>query len=126
MKDIGLLILRLGAGSLMLCLHGWGKLSTFTDKMDTFPDPLGIGSMATLTLAVFAEFFCSCAVILGLCTRWAAIPLMATMGVAAFIVHASDPWTQKEKALLFFIIFLTLFFLNGGKYSLDQMIKKYL
>ena len=126
MKDIGLLILRVGSGSLMLFLHGWGKLVSFTDRMDTFPDPIGIGSMATLAFAIFAEFFCACAVILGLCTRWAVVPLVTTMGVAAFVFHASDPWSQKEKALLFFVVFLALFFLDGGKYSLDQLIKKYL
>lgn len=123
-KDIGLLILRIGCGGLMLSLHGLPKLLSFTDRVDSFPDPLGLGSPATLSLAVFAEFFCSCAVVLGLWTRWVTLPIIATMGVAAFIFHASDPWSQKELPILFFVSFLALFFLNGGRYSLDRLIFK--
>ena len=129
-RDIGILVLRLGAGSLILFLHGLPKLMSFTEKMDSFPDPFvepfgfGIGSAASMSLVIFAEFFCSCAVILGLWTRWATVPLITTMGVAGFIFHANDPWSVKERALLFFVLFLGLFFLNSGRYSLDRLIAK--
>ena len=123
-RDMGILILRLGAGSLMLFLHGLPKLMSFTEKMDSFPDPLGVGSAASMSLVIFAEFFCSCAVILGLWTRWATVPLITTMGVAGFLFHANDPWSVKERSLLFFVLFLGLFFLNSGRYSVDRLIAK--
>lgn len=122
-RDIGLLIFRLGVGGLMAS-HGWPKLMSFTERMDTFPDPIGLGSPTSLALATFAEFFCSIAVILGLWTRWAALPILTTMGVAAFIFHANDPWSAKELPVLFFISFLSLFFLGGGRFSLDRMFFK--
>ena len=123
-RDIGLLILRVGCGSMMLLLHGLPKLMSFTERMDSFPDPLGLGSAASMSLVIFAEFFCSCAVILGLWVRWATLPIITTMGVAGFIFHANDLWSTKELPILYFVLFLALFCLNGGRYSLDRLIAK--
>lgn len=115
----GLLVLRLASGGFMLVFHGWGKLMNFGTRLDTFGDPLGIGSPLSLTLTVFAEFFCSLGLIMGFKTRAAAVPLLITMLVVATVVHADDPWNKKEFALLYAIPFLTLIFTGGGKYSLD-------
>lgn len=117
---IGLLILRLGAGGLMLWNHGWGKLAGFRESWGSFPNPLGVGSGVTHIVAVFAEFFCALAIVLGLKTRWAAIPLIVTMGVAFFVVHAGDPLSKKELPLLYFTCFVTLALMGGGRYSLKD------
>jgi putative oxidoreductase len=122
--SIGLLILRVFMGSMMLVDHGWGKLINFGEKASVFPDPLGVGSMTSLSLTVFAEVFCTIAIILGLATRLVAIPLIITMFVAAFIFHADDPWQKKEFALLYLVPFLTLVFTGAGRFSLDAVIKK--
>jgi putative oxidoreductase len=115
----GILFLRIAAGGFMLAFHGWGKLINFGDRWGKFGDPLGVGSELSLILTVFAEFFCSLALILGFKTRAAALPLLITMLVVATIVHADDPWNKKEFALLYAIPFLTLMFTGGGRYSLD-------
>ncbi len=120
--SLGLLLLRVAVGGMMLVGHGWGKLTSFADKSATFPDPLGIGSPLSMALATGAEFLCSLAVIFGFATRWAAVPLMVTMLVAAFIIHAADPWTKKEFALLYFVPFATLFLAGAGRYSLDALL----
>lgn len=122
--DIGLLILRLGFGGMMLFAHGWPKLANFTNLTGHFPDPIGLGSTLSLTLAVFSEFFCSIALMAGVLTRWVSIPLLITMLVAAFIVHADDSWKDKEFALLYAIPFLAFFFTGGGRFSLDTLIGK--
>lgn len=108
----------------MLISHGWGKLINFGEKASVFPDPLGVGSMMSLSLAVFAEVFCSIAIILGFATRFVAIPLISTMFVAIFIIHADDPRQKKEFALLYLVPFLTLIFTGAGRFSLDSIIKK--
>ena len=41
---LGLLLLRLGAGGLLLYGHGWAKLMHYSERAAHFPDPLGIGS----------------------------------------------------------------------------------
>src|SRR5690349_900320 len=107
LKDTGLLLLRAGAAGIMLT-HGWAKLSGFSSMTSTFPDPLGVGSLPTLIIAVFAEFFCSIFLIVGLYTRIASLPLVLTMLVAALITHASDPFAKKELALLYGVAFIAV------------------
>jgi putative oxidoreductase len=83
-----------------------------------------MGVTLSLVLAVFAEFFCSLFLIAGLATRLAAIPLIVTMSVAAFIVHAEDAFGVKEMALLYLVIYVVLLIAGAGKYSIDRWIDK--
>src|SRR5689334_18283490 len=119
-----LLVLRVGAGSLMLMKHGLDKLMHFSQKAGGFADPFGIGSTASLSLSVFAEFFCAVFIILGLFTRLATIPLIVNMCVALFIAHKGDFFGQGELAGLFLVVFFTLLFTGPGKVSLDRLIAK--
>lgn len=120
--DLAVLILRVCTGGFMLT-HGWPKLANFGERMEKFRDPIGLGSELSLTLTVFAEFFCSILLILGIYTRLALIPLIITMSVVAFIVHSNDPFGDKEKALLFLSAFIALFLAGPGKFSFDGRLK---
>lgn len=125
--SVGLLVLRVGFGGYLMT-HGWGKLAMLTaGEFEKFGDPIGLGKAPSLVLATGAEFLCAFLVLIGLATRFAAIPVVVTMAVAAFIVHASDPWTMgggasKEPALLFLTAFLALVFTGPGRFSLDGLI----
>lgn len=122
LQSLGLLVLRVGVGTMMAAGHGWQKLLMFGARSGSFPDPLGVGSQLSLALALFAELLCSIFVILGLGTRLAAIPPLFTMLVAAFVIHADDPWAKKELALLYAVPFLVLLLAGGGSYSLDALL----
>jgi putative oxidoreductase len=123
-RDFWILLYRILIAAFMLT-HGLPKLQRLLAGGEIrFGDPIGLGPEASLALAVFAEFFCSILVALGLGTRLASIPLVITMAVAAFIAHGSDPFGRKELALLYMISFLTIFFLGGGKFSLDHLITR--
>lgn len=118
--NIVLLITRLAAGSFMLT-HGIPKLMKFFSTGDiTFSDPLGVGTIPSLMMAIFSEVFCSIFVILGLGTRIAVIPLIITMLVAVFLVHANDPFGKKELGLMYLTIYMLLIVAGSGKYSIDQ------
>jgi putative oxidoreductase len=119
--SLGLLVLRVGLGALMLAGHGWGKLVGFTEMAQKFPDPLGVTPPVSLALAVFGEVVCSALVVLGVYTRLAAIPPLATMAVAAILVHAGDPWADKEMAVLYGLGFLALVIAGGGRFALDRL-----
>lgn len=123
MNNFGLLILRVVPATFMLFAHGWGKLVGFSTISTQFPDPIGLGSSIALALAIGAEVGCAVLLILGIATRLASIPLLITMLVAAFIVHANDPWMKQEFPLLYAVIFLTLIFTGGGTYSLGARFK---
>jgi putative oxidoreductase len=117
--DLGLLILRVGAGAMMLT-HGWPKLQKLLHGDLKFADPIGIGAPATLVVAVLSEFLCSALVVVGYKTRLAALPVVATMAVASGIVHRADPWGEKELAALYAVTFLAIALLGGGRFALDS------
>ena len=122
--DIALLLLRITFGGLMLINHGWGKmLKLFGDDPIKFADPFGIGAPASLGLTVFAEVLCAVLLVIGLFTRWAAIPLIITMLVAIFIIHIDDPFAKMEKAILFLTAYLAIGFAGSGWYSIDAQIR---
>ncbi len=122
--NLGILFARVSIGLMMLLAHGYGKLANYSVYAEKFGDPIGLGSTTSLVLAIFAEFFCSIAVIFGFMTRLAAIPLLTTMLVASLIVHASDPWQRQEFALLYAFMYVTLILVGSGKYSIDALISR--
>lgn len=122
--DLALFLLRLTVGILMLT-HGMGKFTTlFGDEPIKFADPIGLGEPASLVLAVFAEVLCSILLIFGIATRLAAIPLLITMMVAFFIVHANDELGHKELPLIYLMIYLCLAITGAGKISVDNWLYK--
>jgi putative oxidoreductase len=117
--DFALLFFRVLSGSMILFGHGVSKLERFNDDPIRFGDPIGIGTLPSLILAALAEVICAGLVIAGFKTRYALIPLIITMLVAAGITHLDDPWGKKELAVMYFIAFFTLFLTGPGKYSVD-------
>ncbi len=121
---LALLIFRVIAAIFMLT-HGIPKLQRLLSGDEIqFADPYGFGPTASLVLVIFAEFFCSLLVMLGLATRLAVIPLMITMATAVIFAHANDPFGTKEKPLLFLLIWALLFVFGSGRYSVDRILEK--
>ncbi|MEO9484767.1 MAG: DoxX family protein [Ekhidna sp.] len=121
--NLASLLIRVAFGGMMLT-HGWGKFNRLLSGNLSFSDPIDIGEAPTLILAVLAEFFSPILIIIGLKTRLATILPAITMVVAAFVVHADDPWRKQEFPLLYFVGFLSIYLMGGGKYSLDFKLKK--
>ena len=114
-----LLILRVGI-SFFLMYHGFEKLETLlAGNSADFPDPFHVGTRVSHGLSVFAEFFCSAFLMLGLFSRLALIVLICNMLIIIFIIHANDPLSDREHAYLFLIPFISLFLTGPGKFSLD-------
>ena len=119
---IALLLLRLIFGGSMVYAHGWGKLTNFDTLSTRFPDPIGVGPVVGLSFAVFAEAYCAIAVVIGLLTRLATIPLLIIMAVAVLVVHADDPFARKELGLLYFFGFLVVLARGAGPFSIDALL----
>lgn len=137
--SLGLLVLRLGIGGYMLT-HGIGKLEMLLSGQ-TIGDPIGLGPTLSTILVTLGEFGGSILVMVGLATRFTALLPLCSMLVAAFVVHASNPWTMqgayelfaahqvsstasKEPALLYGIVFLALVLTGGGRFSVDAYIAR--
>ena len=107
----------------MIYNHGWGKLMRLlSGEPIKFFDFMGLGPELSLGLATFAEVGCSLLLILGLFTRWAAIPLIITMMVA-ISTNLGEGFGQIEKALLFLMAYVALQLTGPGWYSLDAQVR---
>jgi putative oxidoreductase len=116
--NVAILCLRIIA-SIMMLTHGGPKFMRLLDGNLKFGDPIGIGSEISFVLVVFAEFFCSILLIIGLGTRMASIPLLFTMLVALLVAHGADPIFDHLNVLAYIATYVFLFFTGSGKYSLD-------
>ena len=121
-RNLGILALRLSAA--LMLLHGWKKLSNFSELSEKFADPIGLGPSISLSLTVFAEVFCTVFIVIGLFTRMATIPAMICMAVAAFITHSGDDLSKKEAALGYLLLYVAIFFLGAGRYSADNYLRR--
>ncbi|MBL0358529.1 MAG: DoxX family protein [Chitinophagaceae bacterium] len=118
--NAGMLLFRFGIGVLMIN-HGYDKLVHFSQMQKDFVNFLGLGQTISLCMVVFAEFFCSLFLILGLFTRLSAIPLLIAMCVALFKAHNSEIFGLGEKAAMYLCAYLLILILGPGKISVDGM-----
>ncbi|HRP31991.1 MAG TPA: DoxX family protein [Agriterribacter sp.] len=121
--SIALLVLRVGMGVMMLP-HGYGKLVHFAERKNSFMNFLGMGSTVSLSLSLFAEFFCALFVIVGLFTRFAVLPLVIGMSVAVFNAHDAQIFGDGETPALYLAGFIAILLIGPGKVSADKLMGK--
>ena len=76
--------------------HGYPKLLNLFSDNPSFGNPIGIGEVPTLIIAVLAEFIAPIFIIIGYRTKIFTLLPMVTMVIAAFVVHLDDPFKRKE------------------------------
>lgn len=118
--DVALLALRVGFGLALALAHGYGKLTNperFLHglAMNQFPLP-GLFGWA----AIGSEFLGGLLLALGFFTRPAAALVLVTMGVAAFDIHAEDPFAKRELALAYAVVAFALLLAGPGRFALDR------
>ena len=122
--NIGLLILRVFSGLSLAFAHGIGKIPPSERFIE------GVGKLGFPMPTVFAwaagssELLGGVFLAAGFMTRPAAFFVAFTMLVAAFLQLAADPFSRKEKALLFMCVAIFYFFVGAGRYSVDGFIRK--
>ncbi len=120
-NSLFLLAVRIIFGILLLS-HGIQKWSAYSELSSVFPDPLGVGSHISLSLAIFSELICSIGFIFGVLYRLAMIPMIFTMIMAFFVIHAKDPFSVKELAFVYLVVFIIMYITGPGKYALDNIV----
>lgn len=85
----------------ILIIAGYGKLTALDDTAYYFGEFLGMPApMLMAVLAGATEFVGGIAILLGLATRWFAVPLMFTMIIAATTAHWDKGWHALPEATL--------------------------
>lgn len=123
LAENGVFLLRVGVSLLMLS-HGIPKALEYDTLVQTFPDPLNVGTEMSAMLILIAEVGCSVLLLVGLFGRLAAVSLFVAMMVAVFVHHFNDPWAMKELPLLYAIVYGCLSFTGPGSLSIDGWFAK--
>lgn len=128
--SLGLLVLRAGAGLMMLFGHGlakWNNFSTLLGGKWQSPPLWPFSSLdpkVSLACLILAEVVAAGLLVIGFATRVSAFFFSFAMVVAAFIAHGADGFAKKEMALLYLLAGLVLIITGAGRYSLDHFLHK--
>ena len=122
--DVGLLLLRLGFGLALAFAHGFGKIPPAPGFVE-LTGSLGFPLPALFAWAAgLSELVGGLLLALGLLTRPAGLFIAVTLGVAAFVQHAGDPFGDRELALAYFVVGLAFAVMGAGRYALDAAIRR--
>ena len=125
-KSFGLLILRISIGT-MLIHHGYEKLADIENFADAFVRPIGLPfPILSSYIAAYSEIYGSWLVIAGLFTRFAALSIVGTIGVAIYhaIVTAGFNIYLLELLILYMGGSLCILLLGSGDFALDRFLKR--
>ena len=125
-KSFGLLILRISIGT-MLIHHGYEKTADIQNFADAFVRPIGIPfPILASYIAAYSEIYGSWLVIVGLFTRFAALSIVGTIGVAIYhaIVTAGFNIYLLELLILYMGGSLCILLLGSGDFALDRFLKR--
>lgn len=123
--DIGLLLLRIGAATLIWTFHMMRKLVDIPHELREFPDPLGLGHAASFVLALGSEGLCSLLVAMGIATRLSSLPIVFTMLMVLVMGARGFEGADVQSALLYALPYLALVLLGPGRFSLDHRLRNH-
>lgn len=124
-RDIGLLFLRLGIGTMMV-FHGWPKLAGgihHWEKLGKAMGALGINFFPGFWgfSSAMVETLGGVLIIIGCCFRPVTILMTFNFIVATVLVYKTShqflEWARPAELL---ILFFSLIFIGAGKYSVDR------
>jgi putative oxidoreductase len=122
--DWGLLCLRVWFGlSLFVPKARMGEPTNFARMAAHFPNPLHLGSLPSLIIALISDAICSILVLLGLGTSWAALYIICNTFVALGFVHHFQFFGRGapgEVIGLYIAGFLAIAIMGPGHFSLDR------
>jgi len=128
LKDGGIALIRIGIGGIFVA-HGIQKLAVFgITGLAGFLGQIGVPFPTLSAVAVTAaELGGGLALVAGLFTRWAALPLAFSMVVAAVTVHLKDGFflpNGVEYVLTLFLASVALALTGSGAFSIDRLLEK--
>ncbi len=123
-NNIALLLFRVVFAIELMLVHGLKKIDVNGRDAEVIPNPIGFPdwfnqAFATGAMLVFPFF-----ILIGLFTRFAALPALAITLTGYFVVHAHDALAEKDGPFTYSIMLLLIVVLGAGKYSVDNYLTK--
>jgi putative oxidoreductase len=125
LRDVGLLVFRIGLSLSVFIAHGIPKVSNILNGNWDFPDPVGLNPELGLILSAGAESVCTLLIALGILTRVCTIPLIFTMVVATWVINGGAPFIQQEKSFVYLVGWLLLLLAGPGRYTVVHAYRTY-
>lgn len=123
--SFGLLFLRVIGGALLIS----GRVSTWSALLDVHrlstSAPFGIAGEFNWFLTLFSELLCTVLVMLGVFTKFTAVPPLVVMLVNALALPGGTAWSVREVYILYALPFFVLSFTGPGEYSVDGRFQKW-
>jgi putative oxidoreductase len=127
LDSVALLLGRLAVG-LLFVSTGWGKVHDIP-KVVKFFESLAIPAPGFQAVLVsWSELLCGSAIVIGLLTRFATVPLIVSMTVALLTAKSGDIHGildlvgQDEFTYLVLLVMIAI--LGPGKYAIDHLLAK--
>ncbi|MBI4429962.1 MAG: DoxX family protein [Ignavibacteriales bacterium] len=122
--NFAFLVMRLFAGIALAFQHGIKKIPPSPKFIETvtgfgFPIP-----EVFAWAAGFSELLGGLCLVVGVGTRPASLFILITMSVAVFFRHASDPFAQKELAILYATISFCFLLVGSGRFGIDDFLRR--
>lgn len=130
LRDFGILFLRIGVGLIFIFVHGLGKITRGPElwvKLGGAMSNFGINFLPGFWgfMSAFTEFFVPMFIIIGFLYRPATLLLAFNMIVAVTSHFIKlDPWSRIAYPLMLTALFISMFFIGPGRYSLDEYFKR--
>jgi putative oxidoreductase len=126
--DSGALLLGRLAVGLLFVSTGWGKVHDIP-KVVAFFESLGIPAPGFHAVLVsWSELLCGSAIVIGLLTRLATIPLIVSMAVALLTAKRGDIHgvldLVGQDEFTYLVVLVMIAVLGPGKLALDHLVAK--
>jgi putative oxidoreductase len=120
----GMFCFRVLASVELIVAHGLKKVGVGVQEAEHIPNPLHFSDAFNNGFAIAANLFFPCFVILGFCTRLAALPTLAVTLTGFFVVHWHGTPLEKDTPFMYSLVFLLILAFGAGKYSIDNYLSK--
>jgi putative oxidoreductase len=119
---VALLAFRVAVSLQLFLVHGLKKIGIGVPAPEKVPNPYNIPEILNTGIAVAANTICPALIILGFCTRLAALPVVLITLTGYFVIHGDEPLAQRDVPFMYSISFLLIAILGPGRFSLGYLL----
>lgn len=121
--DVTMLVFRILLSLELIIVHGIKKIGIGTAIAEVVPNPFHLPPNFNQIFAIVANLFFPLFIMIGWCTRWATLPILAITLTGYFVVHGDESLLMRDVPFMYSLGFLLIFCLGPGKYSFDRMLQ---